>query len=106
MLLNDEELYKTALNEVFPIITPEQPYKCTTHQMNMSARNKIASELRRAQNIITIWLNRDHIPNVVNFGVKGLSYDCRKSKRKGSYIDHELMSKLTKISLKSLFDLD
>ena len=60
--------------------------------MNASSKNKIISELKRAKNIITIWLNSNVLPNLVKMDSFGMFDD---SNREGGFIDKPLVDKFT-----------
>ena len=44
-----------------PVITPARPFRCTTYNINKSARHQIVNEFKRASNIITLMKKKTEI---------------------------------------------
>ncbi|CDW83178.1 poly polymerase papalpha [Stylonychia lemnae] len=106
----DQDLYFVASKEIFPVITPEKPYKCTTHQMTAGAKKQIVNELQRAQNLCTLIQKRDVIQNLIkqqyepenNEELYERNSDLRHI-RKESY-DLDILNDFAQITWKELFN--
>ena len=63
------------MHNVMPILTPERPLKCTTHQMTHSAKHKIVTEFKRASNLALALKNKHKLQGLITTANQKYSVD-------------------------------
>eukprot|EP00347_Sterkiella_histriomuscorum_P023564 403334159 len=98
----DQDLYSVCLKEVFPIVTPERPYKCTTHQINTSSLNHIMEQLQTAQNLCILIQKRQLILDLVKYQNDN-AFDKFGNPKKDNY-NLSILKEFGQVTWKDLFN--